>query len=79
MRASADPFDLGYINWVRDKPLRVFLNGVEISRVVTADEEQRLVVQARADENGNSILNADKTEILFDTLYGDVRIEKVNP
>lgn len=73
MRASVDSTDPGY------NPAyfgaKVFLDGVEISRVITADEDKRFVLAYRADENGDVILTPDRQDVQTEMRYGAVRID----
>lgn len=76
MRMSSDRSDPGYLAWVKSgRRARVFLGGTELSCVVTADEKKRMLVRCRTDERGRLVLSADRTEVLTETLHGDVRIE----
>lgn len=77
MRTSVDADDPGYANWSKHPRMRVFLDGIERNGVFTADEEARLIVMAVRDESGNLRLNADRTEVLRETLYGHVRLERM--
>lgn len=73
---SSDPADPGYLPWMRSgRRARVFLGGVELSDVVLADEEKRMLVRCRTDERGRLVLSADRKRVLTETLHGDVRIE----
>ena len=74
MRVSVDESDPGYVEWARHRPLRVLVDGIERSGVVTADEEQRMAVILRRDEAGRFVLNADRSEVVRDVIYGDVAI-----
>ena len=73
MRASVDHLDPGYNRAYFGA--KVFFEGVEISRVITADEEKRFVVVVCAHENGDVMLTPDRTEVKTETRYGAVRIE----
>ena len=76
MRISIDCEDPGFATWAASaKPVRVYLGGVEISKVITADEERRFVVRHVTDERGNVVLNRARTETMRETVYGDVRIQ----
>lgn len=72
MRLSTEKDDPGYIPKAR---ARVFLNGSEVRWVLTADEEQRLVVQADLDERGDPQLAPCGTKIKTVVRCGEVRIE----
>lgn len=77
MRASALQSDPGYKNFRPGS--RVYLEGVEVSHVITADEEMRLIVQADLDEHGRMRLNETRTDVCTVTRRGHVRIEFPNP
>lgn len=55
--------------------VRVFLNGVEISHVTAADEEERYIDRLCTDERGRPFLNKERTDAARERLAGDVRIE----
>ena len=71
MRASVDKDDPGYAP--HSIGAKVFLDGVQRSHVVTADEEKRLIVRYVTDEKGRFKIDGDN--VRRETLYGDVRIE----
>lgn len=73
MRLSVDKNDPGYVP--RYLGARVYLDGIERSRVITADEEQRLIVRCVTDERGRPVLNRERNEVARETLHGEVRIE----
>lgn len=79
MRVSVDNDDAGYLTYGMlrggGKEVRVFLNGIERDYVVTADEEQRLIVRMKTDERGMPIIDRTKEEIVHETLKGDVFID----
>lgn len=77
MRASALQSDPGYKNF---RPgTRVYLEGVEVTHVITADEELRFIVQADLDEHGRVRLNETRTDFCTVTRHGHVRIELPDP
>ncbi|EPA1081887.1 hypothetical protein ACQZ6X_002317 [Escherichia coli] len=51
----------------------VYLNGVEVKHVFTADDEKGEVIAAVPDERG--YMTAENDEVKRHTLYGSVRIE----
>lgn len=74
MRVSVDESDPGFANgnhWL------VYLDGVELRGVFTADEERRLVVQADFDEQGRMQLDRsiEPPEVKRVKRYGHVRLE----
>lgn len=73
MRLSVDEDDPGFSPLFRG--VRVHLDGIERTRVVTADEEQRLIVRYFTDERGLMRLNKAGDGAERETLTGDVRIE----
>jgi hypothetical protein len=77
VRISVNRDDPGYENFVSWQRARVFLDGVERNGVVTADEEARLIVMVARDEAGDVRLNKEGTEVLYETLYGHVRVERI--
>jgi hypothetical protein len=74
MRVSCDKGDPGYENFVRmGGRVRVLLDGIERSGVITADEEKRMIIMHKRDERGNFVLNGD--ELVTDVWNGNVHIE----
>lgn len=73
MRVSVFSDDPGYHPAVFGT--KVFFEGTEISRVFTADEERRMVVVAKVDEQGRVMLTPDREEVATETRYGSVRLE----
>jgi hypothetical protein len=73
MRVSVYQSDPGYN--LAHFGAKVFFEGSEISRVITADEENRFVVVVCTDEKGDVMLTPDRTEVKTETRYGAVRIE----
>ena len=73
MRLSTIKTDPGYVR--NCYGVKVFLDGIERAKVFAADEEARLIVIAAVDEGGRMRLTKDRTEVLKETLRGDVRIE----
>lgn len=72
MRISVD--DPGYDARAR---YDVFLDGVAVKRCFTADEAEGYVVVAAVDEHGCMYLNAAKTDVVSETRYGRVRIQRI--
>ncbi len=54
---------------------KIYLDGVECDKVITADEEEGFIVLYKRDKIGNVILNSDRTHVETETLYGKVEIE----
>lgn len=75
MRVSSNPEDRGHDNY--DGPFfRVFLDGTERDGILTADEEERMVVMVMRGESGQILVDHEKGEVRTEILYGDVRIER---
>jgi hypothetical protein len=75
MRASVHKDDPGYFPMDQTRRIRIFFEGVEVSGVVTADEEQRLIVQLDRDEKGRLYVDRKTGCAATVTRYGHVRIE----
>lgn len=73
MRVSVDPTDPSYNT--AHFGAKVFLDGAEIGRVITADEEKRFVLAYRADEKGDAMLTPDRENLQTEFRYGAVRID----
>lgn len=82
LRLSAEQGDPGHPAYIEFLSLgkvgKVFLNGIEHTRVVTADEGRNFIVQHKTDTSGQPYLNADRTAPEMETLTGDVRIEMID-
>lgn len=76
LRLSALKDDPGYRAWCElcgdGKTVKVYLDGVEQHDAVTADEADGMVYRAVRTPSGNLAIGRD--EILYETVYGDVRI-----
>lgn len=66
--------DPGYENWLRERPVRVYLNGAQVN-AVTADEEAGEVLVHVRDVCGKLVVQ--NRELLTETLRGVVRIERI--
>lgn len=82
MRISLLKEDPGYATWIaqyarfhRRPVAHVFVDGIEIERVLTADEEDGFVLALATDTNGRILLNQARTGIEERELRGSVRIE----
>lgn len=73
MRVSVKQDDPGYVNY---KPgQRSFLDGEEVTfRCFTADEERGEVHVYKLNERGKPYYDADKDEVPWEILRGEVRI-----
>ncbi len=72
MRVSMDQSDVGYNPYAADAVKTVFVDGVEIPDVLTADDKEGIVVYFPRDDKGELILDGD--EVVTTQLQGDVRI-----
>jgi hypothetical protein len=75
MRLSVDKDDPGCVEGISCTRVTVFFNGEEKRTVITADEEQGMIVCAVLDEMGRVQIDKAKGEAMKETLYGNVRIE----
>lgn len=75
MRRSGNPDDCGYVNPQEGARTFVFLDGVELRDVITADDEEGMVVQAKRDEKGLLVVDYIAGEVVTETRYGAVRFE----
>ncbi|KEY44935.1 hypothetical protein [Citrobacter amalonaticus] len=75
MRLTVLDDDLGRkINLAQER-YTVYLDGVEVKHVYTADDEKGEVISAVLDERG--YLATENGEVKRQTLYGTVRIERL--
>lgn len=58
---------------------RVYLNGIEISHVVIANEKERYLVRLKTDENGHVMLNDEETDVVRERITGTVVFEPFVP
>ncbi len=73
MRVSTVEGDPGYLDPITHV-IEVYLNGVEVSEVVTADEELGVVVRAVTDSDGNIVVDYERSCVVYETLQGNVKI-----
>lgn len=73
MRVSVDKDDKGYSPYAHHVIDKVYLNGVELTHIVTADDEAGLVVFYCTDDEGKYLLDDDE-KLVTGTLTGDVEI-----
>lgn len=70
MRISADKNDSGHSpEGIRQYD--VYLDGVVCSEVITADEQQGLIIRVMRDESGLVVVNG---EVVIEALYGKVEL-----
>jgi uncharacterized protein YuzE len=75
MRVSVDERDPGFI---RNSALyTVFIDGLALSGVITADDELGEVLCVDYDDAGQIVVAASGIEVAVKTLRGKVKIEKV--
>ena len=75
MRISVDKDDPGYRDWLLGSRARIWLDGIEITHVITADEEAREVTRYATNESGLMYPNEAKDGAQRETLRGTVRVE----
>jgi hypothetical protein len=74
MRVSCNPDDPGYV--ASPWGVKVFLDGVEQRKVITADEEEGTVLRYVLDAQGGAQLDPKNPEEAWrETVRGSVRIE----
>lgn len=73
MRISAIKGDPGYTDGCYG--VRIFLDGVEVDHVFTADEERRFIVQGDLDARGRLQISTDGETVRTVKRYGEVRVE----
>lgn len=74
MRVSVDPGDPGYVRDAAGGRYEVYLDSERITKAITADEEQGIVVRYVTDRNGFGVLDPVRNEALRETLTGRVVI-----
>lgn len=77
MRISVNSDDPGYDNFKKMGRGKVFLDGAEVERATTADEEQGFVTHALSDERGRLLVDKSTKTVLLGTLLGVVKIEPI--
>jgi hypothetical protein len=77
MRLSVDSNDPGYNP--KAFGAKVYLNGAEVTKVITADEDRGMLIRYQTDQRGKLILNSDRSDALRETRYGIVRIDLGKP
>lgn len=81
MRVSRDKTDPGFVTYASlvldGYSVTVTLNGVEISGVVTADEQTGEVVAERYDENGLRVV--ENGLFVYERRHGEVKIKVDRP
>lgn len=53
---------------------RIFLDGIERTHVIAADEEGRTITRIKTDENGDALVDRIAEDYRYETLRGDVAI-----
>lgn len=75
MRISADPQDAGYVNYRQFHRARVFLDGAEVFYVLTADEEEGVIVRYKRDPAGQFMFDKSGLRVARERCRGTVRVE----
>lgn len=75
MRLSAIPSDPHHLPSHLCRGVRIFMGGVQLTLVRTADEEGRYIERLVTDERGRIQIDRATGEVRTERLYGDVRIE----
>jgi hypothetical protein len=70
---SADKKDPGYENL--NHAARIFLDGIEKTRVITADEELGYLLRYVTTDSGETVIAPCGKELVMETLYGRVVIQ----
>lgn len=73
MRLSCDDNDPGYQAWEERHPVKVFLDGVEMDRCITADTDEGYILRFRCHPDGRVVV--DNGVVCKEELYGVVTIE----
>lgn len=73
MRVSVDKDDPGYSPASYAIIDKIYLNGIEIKHVITADDDAGVIIFYCTDENGHYIID-DDDRLMTGTLSGDVEI-----
>jgi hypothetical protein len=73
MRISADENDPGYEAYAMNPHVMVFLDGNPQRAVVTADEEQGVLIRYRLDDRGNLVVEGDRLALEVKTGHVEVR------
>lgn len=79
IRSSCDKDDPGYEFFMRNgghgERWRIYLDGRETDKVITADEGQGFVYKLRVNDQGHTFLDPDDpTRPATETLHGSIRI-----
>jgi hypothetical protein len=82
MRLSTYKADPGFAAWARIHPadhrkIHVFLDGVEIRGVETADEKRGYIMRAKTAADGSLIINPAENDYVREELRGVVTITGV--
>ena len=76
MRISVDKNDPGYTSpsILSYTSFKIYLDGQEQRKVITADEGKEYILKYKTDDKGNHILTEDKTDVEVKEVYGNVEI-----
>ncbi|MNV42787.1 hypothetical protein D3C71_1344740 [compost metagenome] len=75
MRLSIDKRDPGFSHRAVGLKARIYLDGVEQTHCVTADEEEGLIVRYRLNEAGKPIVDEANEAFVLETARGKVQID----
>lgn len=73
MRVFCEENDPGFENWIKNKDVKVFLNGIEQKGCIIADSDAGMIKRYIEDENGYFVVKNGKA--LIETIYGKVEIQ----
>lgn len=75
MRLSIDKRDPGFSHRAVGLKARIYLDGVEQTYAVTADEEEGLIVRYKLGDNGRPIRDEEQRGFVLETARGKVQID----
>ncbi len=74
MRITVDPHDRGTLVNPIEARIEVYLDGARMDRVITADEEEGMVVRHKVDSSGRLVISLDGKCAMTETLKGSVQV-----
>lgn len=78
MRYSCREDDAGFANFIKARPVRVLIDGVERGNVITADEDRRQALCTMRDERGRLVVDIEQRCIKTEWITGTVVVLPVN-
>ncbi|MGO4641708.1 hypothetical protein AB4Z43_25030 [Mesorhizobium sp. 2RAF45] len=72
MRISADNDDAGYVSAERRRGVRIYLDGIDLKDVITADEEDGYILRALRDDL--QLLVFENGQLVTEEMRGKVKI-----